>query len=825
MSNVAKLKKQAAEFEQNKQFDKALAVYVKLLDSFDQNANELDVALFNRVGDILLRQGNVADAVDYYERAVDRYAETGFFNNALALCNKILRHSPGRAIVYYKLGKISAHKGLKNDAKVNFLEYADRMQKAGKVDEAFRALKEFADLCPDQDEIRLMLADQLTKAARKPEAIEQLQTLYERYDAEGRAADAAATADRMRAIDPTVEPRAAATNVKKRTSAELIFLDLDAPSPLRGSSKLPMYRPPATPPRNQVGPAAPATPAAPVKQVEKFEELGRVESVQPVEQDVHLELTQGGTDSEIKQIIVHGPELDVSRVGDDTIGLEHTPPEPLLGLELTRLEDDGGTPRRSPGGSLLGLELTALDSDDAAYASGATAAQEESAQEEYAAGDDLDFITPPEPSEPTPPEPPPREPSPHAGNPALAGLPMMDLESAPPRRPPARMVVEDPLNLDFGAEGLTKDDDAIEAGTPLLSRHSMMVAQESVDSLRTRVDADPTNWDLRRGLAEAMLEAGDRAGGIKELETAMTGAERAGNLELASALAEEIARLEPEAVRHQQKRVEYAFRTNDRARLIDAYLALADVLLRSDQSDKARSIYQRVLDLAPNEPRAHVALETIAVVMQPEPEPPPMAPTPGISQLGVGTPHKPQAGIGTPARAGLVNLGDWLRDDAHPKDTRMVVAEQEPTGDEEADFADMLRKFKQGLAENLDAEDYQSHYDLAIAFREMGLIDEAIAEFQKALGSPTNRLATYEALGQCFMDKGQFKLASSVLSRALNEKAPEDQLVGVLYLLGSAAEAQGNTAEALGYYQRVFVVDIQFRDIAARMRHVERVAR
>jgi tetratricopeptide (TPR) repeat protein len=803
MSNVAKLKKQAAEFEQNRQFDKALAVYVKLLESFDQNANELDVALFNRVGDILLRQGNVADAVDYYERAVDRYAETGFFNNALALCNKILRHSPGRAIVYYKLGKISAHKGLKNDARVNFLEYADRMQKAGKVDEAFRALKEFADLCPDQDEIRLMLADQLTKAARKTEAIEQLQMLYERYDAEGRAADAAATADRMRAIDPNVEPRAATTNVKKRKSAELVFLDLDTPA--LGNSDLPMYRPP-TPPRNQVG------------QIGRVEQAHKVEEVERLDQHVDLQVTEGGTDSEIQQIIVHGPELDVTRVGDDTIGLEHTPPEPLLGLELTRLDDDGGATRQSPGGSLLGLEVTALDSDNAAYTSGATATQEESAPEQETGGDDLDFITPPEPSEPAV-----REHSPHEGNAALAGLPMMDLESARPRRTPAA-IIEDPLILDFGAEGLTKDDDAIEAGTPLLSRHSMMVAQQSVDSLRVRVDADPANWDLRRGLAEAMLEAGDRAGGIKELETAMTGAERAGNLELASALAEEIARLEPEAVRHQQKRVEYAFRTNDRARLIDAYLALADVLLRSDQTDKARSIYQRVLDLAPNEPRAHVALETIAVVTQPEATPP-MAPTPGISQRGVGTPHKPQAGIGTPARAGLVNLGDWLRDDAHPKDTRMVVAEQEPSGDEEADFADMLRKFKQGLAENLDAEDYQSHYDLAIAFREMGLIDEAIAEFQKALGSPTNRLATYEALGQCFMDKSQFKLASSVLSRALTEKAPEDQLVGVLYLLGLAAEAQGHAAEALGYYQRVFVVDIQFRDIAERMRHVERAAR
>ena len=75
------------------------------------------------------------------------------------------------------------------------------------------------------------------------------------------------------------------------------------------------------------------------------------------------------------------------------------------------------------------------------------------------------------------------------------------------------------------------------------------------------------------------------------------------------------------------------------------------------------------------------------------------------------------------------------------------------------------------------------------------------------------------------MDKQQFKLASSVLSRALTESAPEDQLVGVLYLLGMAAEAQGNAGDALGYYQRVFVVDIQFRDVAERMQRVERVAR
>jgi tetratricopeptide (TPR) repeat protein len=80
-------------------------------------------------------------------------------------------------------------------------------------------------------------------------------------------------------------------------------------------------------------------------------------------------------------------------------------------------------------------------------------------------------------------------------------------------------------------------------------------------------------------------------------------------------------------------------------------------------------------------------------------------------------------------------------------------------------------------------------------------------------------------LGQCFLEKGQSKLASSILSRALVERASEDQLLGVLYWLGRAAEEQGNAEEALGYYQRVFVLDIQFRDIADRMSGLERIAR
>ena len=82
MSNVAKLKKKALEFEQKKQFEKALAVYVQVLEETDGD-EDADVSLYNRVGDLMLRLGNVGDAVTYYEKAVDLYAEGGFFNLSL----------------------------------------------------------------------------------------------------------------------------------------------------------------------------------------------------------------------------------------------------------------------------------------------------------------------------------------------------------------------------------------------------------------------------------------------------------------------------------------------------------------------------------------------------------------------------------------------------------------------------------------------------------------------------------------------------------------------------------------------------------------------
>jgi len=165
-----------------------------------------------------------------------------------------------------------------------------------------------------------------------------------------------------------------------------------------------------------------------------------------------------------------------------------------------------------------------------------------------------------------------------------------------------------------------------------------------------------------------------------------------------------------------------------------------------------------------------------------------------------------------------VNLADWLAEEDAGRSARMVASDERRAVEGQADFEEMLAKFKGGVAANVEDEDAESHYDLGVAYREMGLLDEAISEFQTALRGTVNSIRAYESPGQCFIDKKDFDVAQNVLSRALAEPDIEDdQLVGVLYLLGVASENLKRWADASAYYQRVVAVDIDFRDVAQRI--------
>src|SRR6266576_1633560 len=161
MSKLEKLKDKAKGLEA-KDPKSAIEAWLTVLQAQEQDGEpNPDLSVFNRVGDLYLKVKDPAQAADYYDRAVDKYAELGFHNNAIAMCNKVLRNAPGRQTTYLKLAKLYAAKGFIAEAKQNFVEYAERMQKIGKIQQAFAALKEFTDISPESANLRQTLEDHL----------------------------------------------------------------------------------------------------------------------------------------------------------------------------------------------------------------------------------------------------------------------------------------------------------------------------------------------------------------------------------------------------------------------------------------------------------------------------------------------------------------------------------------------------------------------------------------------------------------------------------------------------------------------------------------
>ncbi|HEY0154452.1 MAG TPA: tetratricopeptide repeat protein [Longimicrobium sp.] len=689
MANIGKLRDQARAYEQRDQWREAIGAYRQILES--PEGGEVDIALWNRIGDMHLRLNETDRAVEAYEAAVSAYVEVGLYNNAIALCRKILRLVPGRINTYRRLGQISAAKGFLADARQNFLEYADRMRRAGKLKESFEGLKEFADLSPDDIEVRRLLADQLLAHGERNEAVVQLRTLLGPLIRRGDEEAAEAVRAQIREIDAlaSIEPLAQATE----TAASDDFDVYDG-----GNVRV-------------------AEPAAP------------------------------------------------------------EPPAPA-GFEIGAAIDADDEPVELP--SIEGLEVSMdFSRPDAAAAPARPPVEEEPREEE----DDLpllDFDAVPDPS--------------------VYGEVSLDVPDEQDDEPLPLIDDEDALPmLDMGS-----DFGAVEL--PAFEPEPAPPVRDRLEQLRSRVATNPEDAEARDALIDLLHERGAHDEVPRILDEAHRALAAQGLFREAVGPISQLIRLNPGEGHLLQKRVEYAFRSGDRSAMVDGYLALARFFETGGSRDKARAVYGRVLEIEAYNPEARSALEAMddaarrarAAAPPPPPPPPPPASAPAHEYVDLGA----------------LILGD---EDERAPTTRFIVEEKEPTGDEDRDFADMLAHFRQKVAENIEAEDSASHYDLGLAFKEMGLIDEAIAEFQVALRGGANPLATLEVLGQCFVEKGQYPVATRVLERALRLPDVSDaELVGVLYLLGRSHEELGNSAQAVELYERVLSVDIRFRDAAAR---------
>jgi tetratricopeptide (TPR) repeat protein len=268
-----------------------------------------------------------------------------------------------------------------------------------------------------------------------------------------------------------------------------------------------------------------------------------------------------------------------------------------------------------------------------------------------------------------------------------------------------------------------------------------------------------------------------------------------GDLDGAIEIVQRLIQSEPDEVAHYQRLVEYAFRKADNAVLVSAYMQLAGCLSRTGAPTKAKAVYQQVLALSPGHDGALAGIGEVDGV----------AAAPGPAEVTSSEEY--------------VDLGSMILGEEAEKTTRWKVTAEAPSGDDQADFAKMLSQFKEKVSEHVAADDVSAHHDLGTAYMEMGLLDEAIGEFQAALRASPHHLPTHEVMGRAWMEAGKPEMAARSLRRALDSDFEiEDELIGIYYLMGRAMEELGNNDEALEFFEKVFSLDINFQDVTERLR-------
>ena len=650
MSSVENLKERARSFEQNEQWGEALDLYSQAIDLLS-NDDTPDIALFNRSGDLATRIGSAAQAVAFYERAVDFYMDAGLPNNAVAVCKKVMRNLPDRYSIHLKMGQIRAAQGFITDARSSFVTYAENVQAAGDLDEALRALIEFVNLAPDDYEICMILGAQLEQSNRTSDALTQYVGAYRIMRRQGLGDLAQNVAARIRRMDPSLDLEQAASD-------------------------------------------------------ESFN------------QGAGSEDSEGGVPVPDRETEIIGP----------------------VDLPLMSFDDDDAdaAPNKA-------AEEAAAKSAEEAKAKAAEEAAAKSAEE---------------------------------------------------------------------AEAKAAKEAAAKAAGEAAARVASAVAEETAEKAAEEAAAKAAEEAAAKAAEEAAAKAAEEAAAKAAKEAAAKAAEQDAAKAAAKAEEQAAAKAEEQAAAKAAQKARASAAEEARASAAEEARASAAEEARARAAEEAAAARA-----AEEAAAARAAAEAAAARAAADAD---TATTSVEESLGVSNVDPEPESATAASSEPYVDIGAMLLgDEVHTtqKSTRFVVPYEEPTGDDQADFEKMLDQFKKKVTENIETSDVTAHYDLGTAYMEMGLLDEAIGEFQMVLRSTSDHLATYEMLGQTFLQKQEPEAALQSLTRGLDASgAIEEERVGIYYYLGLAHETIGNTEKAAEFYDKVFAIDINFADVTERLR-------
>lgn len=366
-------------------------------------------------------------------------------------------------------------------------------------------------------------------------------------------------------------------------------------------------------------------------------------------------------------------------------------------------------------------------------------------------------------------------------------------------------------------------------------------AKRAYEQLVSLESDDP---ESNLALAGVYLETGDNRKALDQFEKSLRFSEKADDFGRGIAAAKRILYIDKDRIELYNKLADLYNRLELKTGAIRNWLKYADQLtLRSDLTAVA-AVYKRVCDLNPSPQLVELcqrieALAHAAPVERSEDSPEPADITPYRRLVDValkmGNPRKIVETQLTYAR--ILQKKGFLR---KAKGVYQKILEREPDnaealekilscagggevdeGKTREELQAVTRQFQE-LVWNRVKETYEPYYDLGVLLRQNGLRDDAVAEFQMAIKGGERQLKGFEMLAVSFLESGDYGLASEVLNQGLSvKKFIDNEYVGLHYNLGVAQEQLGNLEKALEEYEQVYILDISYKDVAARLRRVE----
>lgn len=131
---------------------------------------------------------------------------------------------------------------------------------------------------------------------------------------------------------------------------------------------------------------------------------------------------------------------------------------------------------------------------------------------------------------------------------------------------------------------------------------------------------------------------------------------------------------------------------------------------------------------------------------------------------------------------------------------------------------ELFNAFREGVEQQVKSDDYDTHYNLGIAYKEMMLIEPALEEFKKAMRDPERTLECCSMLSICEQSQGNLEAAMDWLRQGIDAPGfPPEDSIGLRYDLGDLLLQQGRADEAMAHFRVVAEFDPDYRDVAKRL--------